>query len=161
MIEGWENHKRLTYFYLKIIEVNSLTLRDLQERTELTENLEHLSDGIGKSSKHFCECLGRKLKLLNPTLNTSELFQDMLKVAEEISTNCHLLIFGEIELETFQDKLAGLLEAVLKLLALWDQEVVIGLRKLINYQRNTLVQIRKASKAQGLVNFYRVSFIIL
>lgn len=80
----------------------------------------------------------------------------MLEVAEEISTTCLWLTFEDSSLEAFQEKVACLLESILQILVLWDQEVIISLRKLINILRNTLFQMRKADTAQDLVNLYRV-----
>lgn len=136
--------------------MSNLTEKDLVQQQRLEENLDHFADGIQKACKHFYECLVNKLKTVNSSLNTREVFDDMLKVSEDISETCLWLKEEKSSLDVFQEKVACLLEAILKLLVLWDQEIVIGLRKLINCLRNTLLQMRKANTAQELVIYYKV-----
>lgn len=142
---------------MKVLEISSLTVKDLQEQSHLRESLQHLSDGIRMSTRQLCDILAKKVKDLNPSINTFEAFKEMFITAEEASTYSLWLTADETSLEAFQDKIAGLLEVLLRLIIFWDQELILSFQLSIKHLKQPLYCIRKSQHLREIISAYKVN----
>ncbi|XP_046641800.1 uncharacterized protein LOC124327034 [Daphnia pulicaria] len=143
----------------QVLEISSLTTKDLEEKPHLRQSLEHLSDGIRLSTQQLCDLLARKLKNLNPSINTFETFKEMLMTAEEAATYSLWLTADETSLETFQEKIAGLLEVLLRIFVFWDQQLIKSFQHSINYLKEPLYNMRNTQFLHEILSLYK-EFII-
>ena len=133
-----------------------MSVKDIQEQPHLRQSLQHLSDGIRVSVRQLCEILARKVKGLNATINTYDTFKEMFLAAEEASTYSLWLTADETSLEMFQEKIAGLLEVLLRLIVFWDQELIKSFQQSINCLRNPLHNMRKSQFLHEIMSSYKV-----
>lgn len=138
------------------MEIGSLTLKDLQEKPHLQQNLVHLSEGMGTAAHHLCEVLKRKLKSLNPSCNVDTALNELLLAVHEASLFSLELTEDVNNLEDFQDRIAMLLEEILKLVVLWDREIINSFQQSINSLRKPLIGIRKTQFLHEIVSHYKV-----
>lgn len=128
----------------------------MQEQPHLKESLEHLSEGIRLSTKQLCEILAKKFKTLQSSTDTCDAFKEALVTAEEAAAYSLWLTADETSLEDFQEKIAGLLEVVLKLFVFWDQEIVRNFQDSIINLRKPLQNIRKTQFLHEIISSYKV-----
>ena len=139
-----------------MLEITSLTTQDLEERPNLRENLVNFSEGIGSAASQLCEILKRKLKSLNSSCDAASIINELLFAAHEVSIFSVQLATDATNLEDFQDKVAVLLEVVLKLVVLWDRELINHFQQSIINLRKPLIGIRKTQFLHEIVSFYKV-----
>ena len=138
------------------MEISSLTINDYCEQDNLDEMLQHMSRGIKKTTTNLCLILEKKIKLLNPSLKTPEKLKAMITIAEEAAGFSLELTLDEASLEEFQEKIVWLLESVLKLMILWDQELILNLKQNIEGLRLPLIEMRKTQFVKEIVSLYKV-----
>jgi hypothetical protein len=139
------------------LEISSLTTKDLEAKPHLRQSLEHLSDGIRLSTRQLCDLLAWKIKNLNPSINTFETFKEMLMTAEEAATYSLWLTADETSLETFQEKIAGLLEVLLRIVVFWDQQLIKNFQNSIIYLKEPLYNMRNTQFLHEILSLYKVS----
>jgi len=142
----------------QVLEISSLTIKDLLEQPNLREKLLHLSEGIQSSAKHLCGILGKKLNTLEPSNHEFISLKELILVAEDASKFSLDLALDADNLEEFQDKIAVLLEVVLKLIILWDRELITDLQLSIVSLRKTLISIRKTQFLHEIISYYKVCY---
>ena len=140
----------------QVLEISSLTINDYCEQDNLDEMLQHMSRGIKKTTTNLCLILEKKIKLLNPSLKTPEKLKAMITIAEEAAGFSLELTLDEASLEEFQEKIVWLLESVLKLMILWDQELILNLKQNIEGLRLPLIEMRKTQFVKEIVSLYKV-----
>ena len=140
----------------QVLEISSLTINDYCEQDNLDEMLQHMSRGIKKTTTNLCLILEKKIKLLNPSLKTPEKLKAMMTIAEEAAGFSLELTLDEASLEEFQEKIVWLLESVLKLMILWDQELILNLKQNIEGLRLPLIEMRKTQFVKEIVSLYKV-----
>ncbi|XP_057376262.1 uncharacterized protein LOC130697379 [Daphnia carinata] len=139
----------------QVLEISSLTIKDLEEKPQLRQSLQHLSDGIRTSTQELCGILARKVKNLNPSVNTFHTFREMLMTAEEASTYSLWLTADETSLETFQEKIAGLLEVLLRIVVFWDQQLIKSFQESINCLKEPLCSMRHTQILRDIMSLYK------
>ncbi|KAI9561728.1 hypothetical protein GHT06_012689 [Daphnia sinensis] len=139
----------------QVLEISSLTVKDLEEKPQLRQSLQHLSDGIRTSTQELCGILARKVKNLNPSVNTFHTFREMLMTAEEASTYSLWLTADETSLETFQEKIAGLLEVLLRIVVFWDQQLIKSFQESINSLKEPLCSMRHTQFLHDIMSLYK------
>lgn len=139
----------------QVIEISSLTIKDLEEKPQLRQSLQHLSDGIRTSTQELCGTLARKVKNLNPSVNTFHTFREMLMTAEEASTYSLWLTADETSLETFQEKIAGLLEVLLRIVVFWDQQLIKSFQESIKCLKEPLYSMRHTQFLRDIMSLYK------
>lgn len=138
------------------MEISSLTINDYCQQDNLDEMLQHMSRGIKKTTTNLCLILEKKIKLLNPSLKTPEKLKAMMTIAEEAAGFSLELTLDDASLEEFQEKIVWLLESVLKLMILWDQELILNLKQNIEGLRLPLIEMRKTQFVKEIVTLYKV-----
>lgn len=133
-----------------------MTIKDLEEKPQLRQSLQHLSDGIRTSTQELCGILARKVKNLNPSVNTFHTFREMLMTAEEASTYSLWLTADETSLETFQEKIAGLLEVLLRIVVFWDQQLIKSFQESIKCLKEPLYSMRHTQFLRDIMSLYKV-----
>ena len=140
----------------QVLEISSLTINEYCVQDNLDEMLQHMSRGIKKTTTNLCLILEKKIKLLNPSLKTPEKLKAMITIAEEAAGFSLELTLDEASLEEFQEKIVWLLESVLKLMILWDQELILNLKQNIEGLRLPLIEMRKTQFVKEIVSLYKV-----
>jgi hypothetical protein len=118
-----------------------------------------MSQGIQTTATNLCLILETKINLLNPpTFKTSEKLKGMMTIAEEATSFSLELELDEDSLEKFQGKIVWLLESVLKLMILWDQELILSLKQNLEGLRLPLMEIKKTQFVKEIVSLYKVIY---
>ncbi len=76
--------------------------------------------------------------------------------AEEASTYSLWLTADETSLETFQEKIAGLLEVLLRIVVFWDQQLIKSFQHSINYLKEPLYNMRNTQFLHEILSLYKV-----
>lgn len=155
-VDRGKNSQYSANIFLQVLEISSITLKDLEELPHLRESLQHLSEGIRSSTKQLCEALARKVKALNPSINAVETFQEMFIAVEEASTYTLWLTLDETSLEAFQEKIVGLLEVTLRLMIFWDQELIKSFKASIVKIKQPLYKMKKTQLLHEILMLYKV-----
>ena len=119
--------------------------------------MQHMSQGIQTTATNLCLILEKKINLLNPpTFKTSEKLKGMMTIAEEAASFSLELELDDDSLEKFQGRIVWLLESVLKLMILWDQELILSLKQNLEGLRLPLMEMRKTQFVKEIVSLYKV-----
>ena len=121
--------------FVQVLEISSLTMKDLEAKPHLRQSLEHLSDGIRLSTRQLCDLLAWKIKNLTYSL---------------------WLTADETSLETFQEKIAGLLEVLLRIIVFWDQQLIKSFQNSIIYLKEPLYNMRNTQFLHEILSLYKV-----
>jgi len=78
--------------------------------------------------------------------------------AEEASTYSLWLTADETSLETFQEKIAGLLEVLLRIVVFWDQQLIKSFQNSISYLKEPLYNMRSTQFLHEILSLYKVGY---
>jgi hypothetical protein len=133
-------------------------LEDLEKHSDLDEILQHLAVGLRSTSQSFVEIFYQKLRSINPVSFNTEITKELLAATEDVSATALLLSNDKTLLEPFQDKVAKLLEVILKVILQWDKELIEVFLQAISSLRKPLIGLGKNQFLHEVLSLYKVSF---
>lgn len=140
----------------QVLEISSLTIEDIEKLSDAEKMLQHLSDGLRSSSQNFMETILLKLKHINPTANHFEIIRPLQQATEAVAASSLTLLADLSLLEPFQEKIADLLEVIMKMILHWDRELINVLQQMLANLRKPLIGLRKTQILHEVLCLYKV-----
>lgn len=140
----------------QVLEISSLTIEDIEKLSDAEKMLQHLSDGLRSSSQNFMETILLKLKHINPTANHFEIIRPLQRATEAVAASSLTLLADLSLLEPFQEKIADLLEVIMKMILHWDRELINVLQQMLANLRKPLIGLRKTQILHEVLCLYKV-----